>query len=60
MSSGDLTGEINLKTSDEIEEIGLTLNNFRIRISETLGIIKCNVEDVQRERCGSYEHRKRK
>lgn len=49
MSNGDLTGTINVKTKDEIEEIGYALTDFKTNISNTLNNIRENVDNTNIE-----------
>lgn len=46
MGNGDLTEGIVLKTKDEIEVIGNSINEFRLKISAILGSMKNNANDV--------------
>ncbi|AKN30774.1 chemotaxis protein [Clostridium carboxidivorans P7] len=54
MSEGDLQGEIQLKTKDEIAQIANCLNNFRLKISDILISIKHNVCNVHEDSKGLY------
>lgn len=54
MSEGDLQGDIQLKTKDEIAQIANFLNNFRLKISDILISIKDNVCNVHEDSNGLY------
>lgn len=54
MSQGELQQNIELKTKDEIEEIGRFLNNFRLKVSNILINIKSDVNDAYENSDGLY------
>lgn len=49
MSNGDLTGCINIKSKDEINEIGQELSEFKEKISDTLSNIRKDINDTNAE-----------
>ncbi len=54
MSEGNLQGDIQLKTKDEIEQIAHFLNDFRLKVSNILINIKHNVSNAHENSDGLY------
>lgn len=54
MSKGNLQGNIELKTKDEIEEIAHFLNGFRLKVNDMLINIKNDVSTAQESSDGLY------
>ncbi len=55
MSNGDLTGHTNIKSKDEIKEIGDSLNDFKAKISNTLSNIMESVNNTSTESTNLYQ-----
>lgn len=49
MSTGDLSKNIDVKSKDEIEEIGYSLNEFKDKISSTLNNIRESIDETNAE-----------
>lgn len=54
MSKGNLQGNIEIKTKDEIEEIAHFLNDFRLKVNDMLINIKSDVNTAQESSDGLY------
>lgn len=46
IENGDLSKDIILKSNDEIEIIGKSVNDFRIKVSKVFSVMKKNIEDI--------------